>query len=797
MAQPRASSQTLPKAPSLAQLGLSLSEVRSSPPPLVSDGSKKVPYQATRPRNVRPYQTPVAPVRGHPATVETSVPTPTSTKYPDLKIIPHGESIAQYIQRVPVIAIDSPTGTGKTRYIPYLMAMKGFRVRVAIPTTVAVRDAYKFQREHSKLRVGYAAGREIHYSDDDQLVYATTGHFTSRVIGLVKAGHREQVRQVFGDILFVDEVHTSTSHITLLIGLVRFLFTTPGGQYIGPKLVFLTATFNHGDIIDHFADFPVYTVSVQAYPVETIFLPPGTRHNPLRDDPNPLIVSIIRQELARFKLDPSRPYHGIIFRPGVSEVEETIEALEGAFSVDEPIEFYPAYSSLAPAEIDEIFQKSNKMKVIIGTNIIESSITVEDVGFIVNDMLEKIAETSATGGNKLTLSLVSKAASQQRRGRTGRTMPGRAYNLITEADYEQLAPFRTREIDRVPIYDIVLQLIDAGLNPRDILKISIPRYQQARDVLIQFGMIEVQADRYLVTETGRFVSSIPLSVQNAYMIYLGYQRYREYSRTHMETSAERILLRTVIAVASMIEVYGPSYFFVPRKRRDETMTEYLARKDAHIDKYHEKFRGPTDIHTFVNIFWSMMSDIDVARRYDQQTRHNFMNYIRDWARDNSMNNKKIKEFLAVMRDVESIIESKMNEEVSLRESLPKSGQAETLPRGASGQNGFSIGRDLPDGGYVTLGNAVVPIFSRAYQVNLFILDPDRRGNPLYLDQRTGIKYKINQNSSFNSITDDPPAIIAAQTVEVVGKRGRVNLAGIFVPSTFLSAPPQEERKDEA
>ena len=697
-----------------------------------------------------------------------------------------------------MIAVDSPTGTGKTRYVPYLMATKGFRVRVAIPTTVAVRDAYKFQKEHSKLRVGFAAGREIHYADDDQLVYATTGHFATKIIGLIKAGQREQVRQVLGDILFVDEVHTSTSHITLLIGLVRFLFTSPAGQYIGPKLVFSTATFNHGDIMDHFADFPVYTVTVQAYPVETTFLPPGTQHNPLRDDPNPLIKEIVKKELAQFKLDPSRPYHGIVFRPGVIEVEETIEALENAFSADEPIDFYPAYGSMPPEEIDQIFQKSNRMKVIVGTPLVENSITIEDVGFVINDLLEKIAETSATGGNKLTLSLISKAASQQRRGRTGRTMPGRAYNLITEADYQQLAPFRMREIDRIPIYDIVLQLIDAGLDPRDILKISISRYQQARDVLIQFGMIENQADRYIVTDTGRFVSSIPLGVQNAYMIYLGYHRYVEHARTHTESNAERILLRTVIAVASMIETYGPSYFFVPRRRRDETVIEYIARKDAHIDKYHEKFRGETDIHTFVNIFWSMMSDVDVARRYDQSTRYNFVNYIRDWSRDNSMNNKKIKEFMTVMRDVESIIESKMNAEPSLREAFPRSGQAENLPRGETGRYGFSIGRNLPDGGYNTLGNVVAPIFAQAYQANRFILDPDRRGKPLYLDTRTGIKYRINRGSSFNSLTSDPDGIVVAQTVEVVGKGGRVNLAGIFVPDTYSAAPPpQEERKDES
>lgn len=790
----------LPQMPSLAELGLTINDIRGTSRPIgnkASDGTKKVPYNSNKPRNVRVNQsTSSTPRRFQAASSKDHWKEAKTKTFPILPITSHGETIAQLIQQNPVSAIDASTGIGKTRYIPYLMATKGFKVRVAIPTTVAVRDAYKFQREHSTLRVGYAAGREIHYNDDDQLVYATTGHFTQRILSMIKTGKGNQILSILGDILFIDEVHAATSDITVLIGLVRYLFTdNVDGQYKGPKIVFATATFNHGDIIDHFPEFPVYKVEIATQPIEDIFLIGGmaTNRDPLRDDPSDEIIKIIREEMVRWQT-AFKKFHGIVFRPGLQEVEDTIEYLESKFSANDPIEFYPAYSNLGSVELDEIFQRSDKMKVIIGTNIIESSITVEDVGFTIDDMLEKIAETSATGGNKLTLIVISKAASQQRRGRTGRTMPGRAYKLITREAYEFLPPFRLREIDRVPIFDIVLQLIDADLNPRDVLKISINRYDQARRFLIDMGMIENRADRYFVTEIGRFVSSIPIGVQNSYMVYLGFQRFQEaVQKRPADLSVERIVLRSVLAVASMIESYGPSYFFIPRKGRNETTNEYTARKDAHIEKYHEKFRGQTDIHTFVNIFWEMMSDIDVARKYDRSTRNHFNNYVKEWTGENSMNNKKIKEYLNVMRDIESMVESKINDNIGLRTDLPNSSQAETLPRGLLGNHGFSLGRDLPDGGYTNLGNVIASIFARAYFGNKLIRTKDKN-TFVYIDPKTNISYKINRSASFNSTIinnkEGPMLIIPGQLVEVVGKGGRIHLAGIYVTDEFI---PQDKR----
>ncbi len=821
------SRQLIPGLPSLSTLGLSVQDVLPPVPQTqkTNDGTKRVEYRPVESRNVRPTpgksliknqatgfnpdKAPIRPTPGLPTAPVVQTPKQTqrppskpiqreprqedrarmSRTFPTLAIMPHGDAILDLVSKHPVIAVDSPTGTGKTRYIPYLIADKqGKKVRVAIPTTVAVRDAYNFIYDFTKMDVGYAAGREIKYSPNTQLVYGTTGHFTQKIINLCRGTNgqitedlRKQVRGVLGDIFFVDEVHTNTVDITQLVGLINFIFRKDS-VYQGPKIVFSTATFNHGDIMDFFPDFPIYKVDVNAFPVEIKFL--DEMFDPRKDDVDEKIIKILKSELETWT-ESKKKYHVIVFRPGVNEVDTTVEALEKtfrtsgsasrrdgqtksgeAFRTEDDIEFYPAYSRLTPVELDEIFQASSKMKVVIGTNIIESSITIEDVAVVINDMLVKTAETSATGGDRLVLSYISQAEAQQRKGRTGRTMPGRAYYLCNEMFFNGLPKFRAREIDRVPIYNTVLQLLDAGLSPTTILKITSDRYDQARRTLVEFGMIVRQENVYSVTETGRFVSGIPLSVQNSYMVYLAFQNFKK-SPT---SPVEQIVFRTVLAVASMLEVFEPGYFFVPRRGRNETEGEYQARRDVHIEKYHEKFRGETDIHTLVNIFWEMMEFVRVTKSYDRSVRGGFYDYIKNFAVDNSMNNKKLREMLIVLRDVE---EAALN-------ALETSSQ-------------IDLQMVIPDGGYENLGDQTAEIFGKAYFSNVLTRGFDRKGQIVYLN-KAGTAYRIGGRSSFNRIIfssfEGPGRIVAAEMIEVQGKKGVVNLASILVNEKY--APPVKD-----
>jgi len=356
---------------------------------------------------------------------------------------------------------------------------------------------------------------------------------------------------------------------------------------------------------------------------------------------------------------------------------------------------------------------------------------------------------------------MSRAEADQRKGRTGRTIPGKDYRLCSLSFYDNLPEHRVREIDRIPIYNVVLQLLDVNLKPDVVLKIFPAKYYQTVKILTDFGTLTDMK----VTEVGRFVSKIPLSIQNAYMVYLACQELKDFSDKN-----QQLYLRNIIAVASMLENYDSGYFYIPRRGRNESQAEYQLRRDVQTDKYHEKFRGPTDIHTLVNIFWSLIDFTRLARSYDWRTRNRMYDYVKNFAEENQMNNRKLHELMVVLRDVENIILDILNVSID-------------------------FGQLHPDGAYLQLGNQAARVFAKAYVSNLLIRDTDRKGKIIYVN-KDGIPYRISGRSTFSYIqitkTSGPIRLVAGQTIEVQTTGNRMNLASVLVDDQFIEQEPKEE-----
>lgn len=754
--------------PTFSSLGLKMDELMPITEPVtrstpasgsesVSDGTKTVNYRPIRSRNVRPV--PVDPrLSNNDSRGRESVRQAVDglRPFPRLPIMDHKQQILELAKTNQVFALDSPTGTGKTRYVPYMLAEElKVRVRVAIPTTVGVRDAYNFIFKHTSIPVGYAAGRETKYSANTQLVFGTTGHFTQKILYMARSDPtnlKAQVKDLMGDIVFIDEIHTGNLETTLLMGLLSYIFPTTSFREAGPKIVFASATLNQEDIIQFYSRFPVYSIDMNRFPVEEKFL--REPFDPLRDEVNDKIIEVVKAEFTTWNSQPKK-FHIIVFRPGVYEIEKTIEVLEKAFLESDPIEFLPAHSRLSTEELDAIFKPSNKMKVVVGTNIIESSITIEDVGVVIDDMLIKVAETSASGGNKLRLAYVSKAEAMQRAGRTGRTMPGRAYMLCNKQFFMQLDAYRPRELERIPIYNTILSLLDAGFSPVDILKVSTERYQTARKVLSDFNMIQLGNQ---VTETGHFVSQISVGIQNAYLVYLGYQEFAKDPR-NME---QQIIFRTILAVASMLEVGAGEIFFIPRKTRNESESDYQIRRLAHIEKYHETFRGDTDIHTLVNVFWDLITYVQNIKSFDMTYRTGFYNYVKDFSIKYSLNNRVMREALTILNDLETETLSILKQQINLW-------------------------INVPDGGYHELGNKVAKQFGVAYKANILQKGISSMGKVGYLSEAK-ILYLVTKRSTFSRIpigtAAEPVKIIAAELFEIQS-RGITNVASILISEKYL------------
>lgn len=716
--------------------------------------------------------------------------------FPTFAIAEYANAILQNINTHIVTGVDLPTSSGKSLYLPYFIAKQGYKVRVALPTTVAVRNSYEFHKKFSpELNVGFAASREVKYSDTNPLVYFTYGHIVSKVLNIIK--NKQDPRSAFGDIFFIDEVHTGSTQITMLLGLLRFLyFNINEGTAVPkdnlkvqpPRLVFSTATFNSGDIITYFGtNLNIFKVEGKTKFIQDIFMKKS--RDILKYDPMNDIEIIIKYEYQMW-VTSTKKYHGVIFRAGQLEIEETVRILSNKFT-GYKILFFGVFSGLEQEDILQIFQESDNMKIIIGTNIIESSVTIQDVGFVIDDMTEKLPGISSTGGDSLKLSVISKATSMQRRGRTGRTIEGRSYRLLTIDQYSKLEPYRSREIDRVPIYDIVLQLLDAELNPIEILQITQGRYIQARNLLLKLNMIiQIEttdgSELYSSTAIGKFITSLSLGIYSAYMIYLALQRYAIMTQVNSDISietfeAENIAFITVMAVACMIEVYGPSFFFSPRKLPMESVSEHNAIVKENTKKYHEKFRGTTDIHTFVNIYWNLRIFQEIAG----------VDQTHVWSRLNSMNNRKIQEMLIVLNQIEQSIQNMLSGVILFKNIVPsklRTAIGEQIIKTNENVWIKVVNNILKIYNFDKVSDYIVTLFMQVFDENKLKLRKDKKGKVHYVNFGQKPKYFMIGKDSFSKVnmapSKAPKFIIPASTIEVIGQGGKnLNIASIFVPST--------------
>lgn len=653
--------------------------------------------------------------------------------YTKFKVAPHREQIVQMIMSNQVSAISAQTGSGKTLFIPYVVAQTGIKVRVALPYTVSTRSAWDFQRQHSGLRIGFAAAREVKYGPNDQIVYATTGHFVTKILHIIKRSKADGIKldadmfTFLGDVFIVDEVHSGTIQITLLTGLMNYLRTKLQGSF-KTRIVFTSATLNHLDVAHHFQDFPTYEVELDRLPITHVYSKSEREPKNMKDDPTEEIIKIIKTELATMEHTHDM-WHIIVFRPGVKEVEDLVQNLERRFN-DKEICAIPAYSELSQEELHGIFDDYGIPKVIIGTNIIESSVTVDNVGAIINDGLVKRVYTNDTGGQKLVTSVVSRAEETQRAGRTARTRPGTAYHLYTQ-NYRDINIIKHHppEIDRVPIHNVVLSCIDAGLIPKDILGITSFRQSQAVDTLVHMKMIDSDLSGKTlgtVTNAGNFVSHVNLGIYNAYMIYNAIRQYRPLSRRPGPYEGDELVLRSAVILAVMLETYGPPPYYIPRRRRDQSTSDYQIERAAHIEKYFDRFMGNNELETLVNIYWAMVGESEPHGHAHKE-----------WAIKNSMNNKKLKEFLNTLRPVMEAVADHLNKPELLDEVDPPRPEEQ-----------------------MEVNRATIDLFIQSYSKNLFTLSGRRQ----YTDERgntyghTAKHYCLDRTLA--------PVVIAAQVMEI-------------------------------
>lgn len=651
------------------------------------------------------------------------------TKASILRISPHLQEILKRIGNNPITAVVAPTGSGKSLGIPLTVAQAGARIFVSVPTiTAALSLAKHLAYIAPEISIGYAAEGDVHYNQSTQVVYATSGHLRRKMLGFFSQGKCSGI--TFTDVLMLDEIHIGSIDNQIILALWKHC----GLQQVQiPRLVLSSAVYDP----DKLLNASIYTIEIETYPIEI-------RYHPKSYDPEESSLLTDTAAVIKNYHSSSVAGHFLIFVSGSSEVETLINLLgnlAGAMIL-------PAYSNLSREDVSKIYQKTgaNTRKIIIATNIAETSITVPDVGLVVDTLTEKRAETSITGGFRLALRNISKASALQRCGRTGRTMPGICYRMTTKDFFDRLEESRPDEILRVPLYNTIIELLNVGLDPLTVLP-NIPgsRLQETLTLLRQLNMITesrpvagpnaTYAERAtianmpgktVVTEIGRFAPSFPLGVRNSAILW--------------NWIKQGIPLFPGIVVVSLIDSYGPGYLWYPRREENQSTSEYNAILDEHRSRYFSKFIGDSDPATFVNIWNDLMKGVG---GYDRLNSSNLLS----WSTTNSINHKKIREAVNIIKQCMS--------------------------------SANRLGYEVKIGPFTTKGviDKLRPLAMDAYQDLIFDIFPGPRLG--YYDPKTRTVYKLDTRQALNKLQAvKPPRIIGMITAEIQTARSPVHIISV-------------------
>lgn len=537
-----------------------------------------------------------------------------------LPITTHIDEILHLIDDNLVSQINAPTGSGKSIGVPKALAEHGKRVFVSVPTRVSAVSLCNYLKFlNPKISVGFAAEGNAEYNSSTKVVYATSGHVRRKLLGYFSRGLlRSKMGLNFTDILILDETHSGSLDNTIILSL--WMYTRSKGLPV-PKLVLLSATPTDLPVDPQPA---VYAVPVPTpFPVEIIYDPPEC------DDE---IYDHALEIVEDLHNDPRTKGDFLVFVPGSREADDLVYKMRE--SMPDAV-ILPAYSVLDADELKLIYNptETGQRKVVISTNIAESSITIEGISVVIDTMLCKEAFASPSGATRLETTDITKDSAKQRLGRTGRTCPGKCYRLISEAKYEEMADHRQPEIERMPLHTTVMEFLKADIDPVQAIA-GIPPYrvQDSMNLLTRLGMIKEINGKIRVTACGNFAPSVPLGVRNAAFLW----RWIE---------ADKPVYPGVM-IAAIIDAHSVGYFYVPRKHRDMSPYEYNVFCNEYIQRTFADWIGETGIHTYLNMWLAFAKSIN-GLHYRLIDNPSSIKYRR-WAKDNSVHQRQFWELMSIV-----------------------------------------------------------------------------------------------------------------------------------------------------
>ena len=418
-------------------------------------------------------------------------------EYPaQLPISAKSSMLRQVWQENQVIIVSGATGSGKTTQLPKIAIENGCgisgRIGCTQPRRIAATAMARRLAQELGCEYGQGVGSQVRF--EDKTSDGTVLKFMTD--GILLAEFRDDPLLSQYDALIVDEAHERTLNIDFLLGLLKNIL--PKRRDL--KLAISSATLDIEQLAGFFPDAPIIEVEGRTFPVEDIFLPPEY------DEELPEHVARAVEYLAGF--DPWGDI--LVFLPGEREIRDCLDMLNGRNYRN--TEVLPLYARLSSAEQQRVFQHSRNRRIILSTNVAETSLTIPNISFCVDSGLARISRYNPrTGIQELHVEMISQASARQRRGRCGRTADGICVHLYSEDDLQRADAYTDPELKRSSLAGVILQM--AALRLPEISRfpfIDPPKSQLIREGMRTLGDIQA-LDKYgRLTQEGRRLANIPL-----------------------------------------------------------------------------------------------------------------------------------------------------------------------------------------------------------------------------------------------------------------------------------------------
>ena len=438
-------------------------------------------------------------------------------KYPaELPVSRKRDDIAKAIADNQVVIVAGETGSGKTTQLPKICLELGRGVQGMIghtqPRRIAARTVAQRIADELDTQLGEAVGWKIRFTD--QVGEGTYCKVMTDGILLAEIQTDRMLRRY--DTIIIDEAHERSLNIDFLLGYLKQLLPKRPDL----KVIITSATIDPERFSRHFEDAPIVEVSGRTYPVEVRYRPLVDDSDEEADEVRDQITAIIeasRELLAEGSGDI------LVFLSGEREIRDTADAL--AKENFRHTEVLPLFARLSTADQHKVFARHTGRRIVLATNVAETSLTVPGIKYVIDTGLARISRYSnRTKVQRLPIEPISQASANQRKGRCGRTSDGICIRLYSEEDFEARPEFTDAEILRTNLASVILQMTAAGLG--DIQRfpfIDPPDKRNIRDgvlLLSELGAIDdTETDpRKRLTDTGRQLAQLPVDPRLGRMV---------------------------------------------------------------------------------------------------------------------------------------------------------------------------------------------------------------------------------------------------------------------------------------